>query len=459
MQKQHKSSKIQNTNETMKLFHELGEKIEKIWRDKNYDEEYFPAIAAQALKEANLPEKVSAWEIMEWTMNQTFLPEQRDLGGHFGDPPITLYNAPLFHIDVYFWLEGTTSIHQHSFCGAFQVLHGSSLHSSYDFECLEKINFYTEVGNIKLKFCELLKVGDVQEILPGRQYIHGLFHLEQPSATIVVRTYRTGLHLPQFDYRKPFLAVDPFFEEPTVTKKMQCISSIVRTKHPDTDQFIANWLKSADFFTSYVVLLNVQKYLRTDQFDKLFRLEMAQNRFAKFFEIIKNRHGQLADVLLKVIDHHSRIDDIVHQRSYVTDSEHRFFLALLMNVDEKEKIFNLIKQRFPESDPIDKILDWIFDLGQMRVLGTKFPNALNIPDFDDLDLLVMEGLLKEKSLPEIKESLLKDYGTESQNLEAISEKLTAKIEKLKQAAIFQPLMNTEKTENLKKLDKTREIAL
>jgi hypothetical protein len=103
------------------------------------------------LRAANLPAKVSAWDVIEWTMQETFLPEQRDLPGHFGDPPITLYNAPRFHIDVYFWLEGTTAIHQHSFCGAFQVLMGSSIHSRYEFERAEAVNTFTEIGNINLR--------------------------------------------------------------------------------------------------------------------------------------------------------------------------------------------------------------------------------------------------------------------------------------------------------------------
>ncbi len=49
----------------MKQFNQLGEKIEEIWRDKNYDEEIFPSIAKDALKEADLPEKITAWEVMD----------------------------------------------------------------------------------------------------------------------------------------------------------------------------------------------------------------------------------------------------------------------------------------------------------------------------------------------------------------------------------------------------------
>src|SRR5687767_12829572 len=148
----------------MEIFQNLGAKIEQLWRDKNYDESLFPQVAGKALREANVPEKVSGWEVIQWTMNQTYLPDQRDLHASFGDPPITLYNSPRFHIDVYFWLEGTTAVHQHAFCGAFQVLMGSSIHSWYDFDLQEKINLFTEIGNINLKTVDLLTVGDVQEI-------------------------------------------------------------------------------------------------------------------------------------------------------------------------------------------------------------------------------------------------------------------------------------------------------
>lgn len=420
----------------MQLFTELGQKIEKIWRDKNYDEELFPSIAAQCLKESDLPSKVSAWEVIEWTMGQIHLPTQRDLPGRFGDPPITLYNSPRFHIDVYYWLEGTTAIHQHAFCGAFQVLHGSSIHSWYEFETREKINFFTEVGDIKLKTCDLLQVGDVQTILAGKQYIHGLFHLDQPSATIVVRTHLSPLHQPQFSYYKPFLALDPFFEEANTIKKMQCLSMLVRAKHPDIDRYICEWLEIADFQTTYGLLRSAKNFLQGNQLHQLFNIDASQDRYEKLFEIAKKRHGELADVFPAILEFDDMINSIVNQRSFVTDPEHRFFLALLMNVDGKERIFSLIKSRFPESEPLDKILDWTYDLANTRVMGTNLPNALGVADFDDFDSLILENLLQNKSVEAMQNDLRKQYDAE--NIENINSKLTAKIEKLQTAPIFQP---------------------
>jgi len=84
------------------------------------------------------------------------LPRQRDLRASFADPPLTVFSGLRFHIDVYLWFEATTAIHQHGFCGAFQVLSGSSIHSWYTFESEKKINIFAETGHLGLKVCELL---------------------------------------------------------------------------------------------------------------------------------------------------------------------------------------------------------------------------------------------------------------------------------------------------------------
>lgn len=422
----------------MELFQKLGADIERLWREKNYDEELFPALAARALEEADLPRKVSAWEVIDWTLRETFLPEQRDLAGRFADPPITLYNSPRFHVDVYFWLEGTTAIHQHGFCGAFQVLHGSSLHSWYDFEVREKVNIFTEIGDIKLKACRLLQIGDVQEIWAGRKYIHGLFHLDQPSATIVVRTYRSPLAMPQYNYEKPHLAIDPFFEEPATIKKLQALTALIRSQHPETDARIAEWLENADFQTSFAILSKIKNYLGAGDIDRVFNLSGAQNRFEKFLEVARKRHGERADVFPKIFRHHDKLNQILRQRALVTDAEQRFFLALLLNVEGKERIFSLINERFPEADALEKVLDWTYDLAQTKVFGSNMPNALGVEDFDDMDLFVLESLLKNRTEAETLEALQTDYGTPATGETARN--LAAKAEKIRQAVIFEPLL-------------------
>src|SRR6185369_4025886 len=128
----------------MQAFTELGNEMEDRWRAMDYDETRFPELAAEALRRACLPEKVSAWDVLAWTLQQSEMPRQMDVHGRFGDPPVTVFVAPRFYIDVYFWFHGTTSMHQHGFCGAFQVLEGSSIHSWYEFETRDAVNSFVQ---------------------------------------------------------------------------------------------------------------------------------------------------------------------------------------------------------------------------------------------------------------------------------------------------------------------------
>lgn len=422
----------------MELFQRLGAEIEDLWREQNYNEDSFPDIAAGALARADMTSKVSAWEVIEWTLSQTELPRQKDPGANFGDPPITIFLAPRFYIDVYFWLNGTTAIHQHGFCGAFQVMLGSSIHSWYEFEPEERVNAFLETGEMRLKVCELLKVGDVQPIAAGRQYIHSLFHLDQPSATIVVRTDKSPLFLPQFSYHKPHIAIDPFYQHETTTKKLQSLGPLFQTDHPDTDRLISGVLENADFHTSFIVLSEVHNRIGGSLLGQLFNLDGPAARFQKFLDIAVRRHGAKAGRLAEVFAHRDRVNEIVRRRGYITDPEHRFFFALLLNVEGRDRILSLIRTRYPDVDPLDKVLDWVHALANTRVVGVTASNALGMENFDDIDLSILEGVLRGIPDDRMRETVESEYG----------EKLKAggvdqKLERIRGSVIFAPLLSDE----------------
>ena len=427
------------TIEAMELFNKVGKELEEAWRAKDYDEAIFPVMAAEALKNANLPSQVTPWEVIEWTLAQSELPRQKDVPGRFGEPPITLFVAPRFHIDVYFWFEGTTSIHQHGFCGAFQVLEGSSIHSWYEFERGDAVNSFCELGEMSLKLCELLEVGAVQEIRPGRQYIHSLFHLDHPSVTIVARTDKSPLFLPQYDYQKPSLAVDPFYEQESLIKKLQSVTALFRAQHPEADRLVSDLLDTADFHTTFLVLRTARSMLGANQLDQLFNLSTPKDRFAKLLQLACDRHGTRGETLLNVFKRMDRLDEIVRRRSFVTNSEHRFFLALLLNVDGKENIFSLVKQRYADDDPVEKILDWVLELSETRVMAANSSNALGIENFGPFDLFVLENLLRDRGLDEMKTAIKNDYPADQ--AEALVAAIPGKVEELYKAIIFQPLFD------------------
>jgi hypothetical protein len=415
----------------MQEFQELGEVIEKRWRHQNYSEQQFPQISADVLAEANLPSRVDPWDIIRWVHTSTTLPEQKDVPGRFGNPPITLFCGSRFHIDVYYWLDGTTSIHQHAFTGAFQVLLGSSIHSHYRFREDRILNEHFSVGELELQAVDLLQVNDIKQIKPGKQYIHSLFHLERPSATITIRTEHTPSAALQYEYRKPYFAVNPFFQNVSMMKKEQTISLLLGMKHKEADAMLSDLVTSSDFHTTYFILLEAAHHLRSNQLDELFGLSKGRERFNALLEKARSVHGELVDKFVSVLEEQDRQQDIINRRGTITGEEHRFFLALLLNVPSREKILELVKQRFPEVDPVEKILDWVEEMSQTRVLGSKEPNALGIEGFGDEHVLVLENQLRGKTPEQINHTTT--YDTRS-NLNLLAQQL-------QNAPLFKSLLN------------------
>jgi len=170
----------------MRAIQELGDSVARAWLAADYADEAFPEIASHALRESELL-RGSESQLSEWFLTDTCLPDQQFR--EFGQPALTLYRGHKFYIELLYWLDSTTAIHQHSFAGAFGVFKGSSLHTQYDFHCDRVLSSELIVGDLIFRSSNLLTQGDVREIHPGKEFIHSLFHLERPSITLVVRTH------------------------------------------------------------------------------------------------------------------------------------------------------------------------------------------------------------------------------------------------------------------------------
>ncbi len=75
----------------------------------------------------------------------------------------------------------------------------------------------------------------------------------------------------------------------------------------------------------------------------------------------------------------------------------------------RKQILNLVKQYFPQQDPVETVLDWVMDLSTTRVWGATEPNVLGIEGFDDEHLFVLQCLLKGLSPAQMQAALKKEY--------------------------------------------------
>jgi hypothetical protein len=384
-----------NTDQSSALegFRALGDEIEALWSRLDYAEDPFPALATQALQRHQLPDQVRLAQVLRATLTAPRLTTQRDPASRFGEPALTVYNGARFYIDVYAWFSGTTALHQHAFAGAFQVLDGSSIHGHYTFEVTREVNPHFRLGRLALHHCELLEVGAVRPIAAGSAYIHRLFHLDQPSATVVVRTVGSPQHQPQFSYHPPGVAVDHYFEDGTTTKKMQCLAALQRSHDPQAEAAACSWLANADLQSVFQILESVRRQLAHDGAGRAFGVR-DRGRFERLLDAARPRHGVAIDLFAAVFGEQERLDLLVGQRAGVTDRDLRFFLALLLNVEQRDALLSLVQLRFPGENPREKVLAWVGALARTRIFGAPTPNALGIAGFDDYDLLVLELLLE-----------------------------------------------------------------
>jgi hypothetical protein len=335
-----------------------------------------------------LHKEITPDDILEWVLWGAELPEQADPTAIFGEPPITLYRGRRFYIEALFWLDGTPAIHQHAFSGAFQVLQGSSLQTSFDFKVERRIGASMLTGQLVTGDIQLLRTGDVQPIYAGNRYIHSLFHLDRPSVTLVLRTIAEVDVRPQYSYARPSLAWDPFLLTPRTSRQIQAIALYRKIEDPKFEERTVRALNRLDSHSAYLVLSSCTL--------------MGETKLSRLLEQIRARHGALVDVWSDVFREGQRDNSIIAKRAKVHDPGQRFFLALMLNAPRRRDVLKLTAAYSPGLDPISSILQWLRQLAdvtlKVQVGGVPWePNLLGLPSFDEASAAKLATWLRSES--------------------------------------------------------------
>ncbi len=329
----------------MEVFADMGEQLEAAWQAVDFDERAFPDLAVRALTGFAVHEALGNRDILRWLTAARTLPVQDDPKALFGDLPVTLYHGRRFFIQALLWHDGTTSIHRHGFSGAFQVLAGTSLHTRHGFTPRRRVSSHFILGDLQLRACSLLGRGDVEPITTD--LAHALFHLDSPASTIVVRTYGEDDARPQYSYRAPGLAIDPFYGDPVASRQLQALRFV---RHVDEGEHLAlalGLLGHCDLHTCYLVLSEMAHGARS------------VGALVTPLAAARRRHGAVIDDLAAVLREEVREQRIVALRASITDPELRFFLALAASVRDPVRVATMIERRFPGVDPHARMAAWL----------------------------------------------------------------------------------------------------
>ena len=363
-------------------FEKLGRTVLERWRKQNFSLEAFPELARIAIDEAPPSKNVGLEEMIHEFLVNDEQPFQSQSG--FGQPELVAFNDPRFYIQILFWMEGTTEIHQHEFSGAFHVMQGSSVHSEFDFVGARSVTPHIRIGDLRMKQIELLESGRTVPITSGRECIHSLFHLDTPSVTVVVRTHHDPGTGPQYNYLPPHIAIDPIHTDALTMRRKQLLDVLETLDHPSYATRVREMVGSLDFERGFNTLLHAM--------DRLQVLDEWEPVLATF----QKRHGELAKGVPETLAESRRRDSISQMRYHIENPEHRFFLALLMNVQNRSDIHALITERFPDHSPIEMILGWAEELIEpadfgITILDAAFPESLGVAIEAQFELL-MEAL-------------------------------------------------------------------
>jgi hypothetical protein len=126
-----------------------------------------------------------------------------------------------------------------------------------------------------------------------------------------------------------------------------------RTDDPSYPELLVGMLEELDFERGFLVLQNGVGHLRNMGF------------WEEAWEIFAARHGRLADFVGPSLDEIIRRDALSALRRVVVDPDQRFFLALLLNIPEPDKLHKMLAQRYPKTSPAKLIRKFVREISDM----------------------------------------------------------------------------------------------
>jgi hypothetical protein len=303
-------------------------------------------------------------QIIDWLGRTQKLPAQYTK--EFGQPPINVYVAEDFYIQVLFWLDATTAIHEHSFAGAFGVLKGSSLHSRYEFTPRKELATGLRLGDVKFLSSELLQQGNVRPIQSGNRMIHSLFHLDEPSVSLVVRTMVIPGPEPQYSFIKPYIAFDPLYQEAAGVAKLRMLESLRRIDQTKMWRYSRDVVLNSDMWVLFQVLFAAQR----SSYD-------APEEWQALLEVCRQAYGhEVIDAMIVSVEQENMARRLMGLRSRVRDPAHRFLLGLLLNVPTRTCFLQLVSEKYGSGQPELLVTQWLTEMSGNRDLWARFAPEL-----------------------------------------------------------------------------------
>jgi hypothetical protein len=346
----------------MEFFDDLGARLSARWQRFGFDRDAFPSVAEDELHRRLPHEAVDSTEILRWLGRTAVLPYQQHFESSFGQPALTVFWHPRFYVTALFWATSTTAIHEHGFGGAFTVLEGASLQSTYRFEAAETLGERVLLGDLHLVGSTVLERGAVQRVEAGERFIHSAFHIGFPSVTILVRTHGGRVTRPQYQYLPPHLAIDAQHEDQLSTRRLQALGLLDTLDSPEYQPYACDAIRHGDLTTCCLVLRQAfsSRARRPEAFDAAAAAVRARCGEAR---VVK---------LVRVFEEAERNELVFAARTRITDPGLRLLLALLLKHADWPSVIDLVHRYTRVESPVEYVLDGLATFADAGILGFPY---------------------------------------------------------------------------------------
>jgi hypothetical protein len=320
---------------TLSLLYQVRDMVERAWQKAQFNHDVFADIAEAALIEADFPRSFRLdWdELTRWILQRGNVHAQNGRPT-FSDLPFAIaHGNGGFYVELLTWTNSTSSIHQHSFSGAFTVGHGSSIHSTFNIETLERVTENLQLVRGSLVNSERLEPGLVRRIEPAHKLSHSVFHLDEPTISIVVRTNNEPWHMPQLSLLPPSYTYSPAWamRDGQIEHLIRTFTLMHKVSAPNLLQIACDRFADLDFVRALHLFVETRSLWYGPPLDAIL---------ARF----KAAHGRLAEPLPKVIERFDFEGRIRRIRVIETDPHERFALAVLSVAHSRAQAREVLKQ-------------------------------------------------------------------------------------------------------------------
>lgn len=284
----------------MKIYetiHQAVIDIESVWKNENYSSEKYYKVAGPIINGIDLSELST----IENQSNLLHLPMVASIQSPntFSDLYIRVVNTQRSFVEILNWHGGHVNIHDHDFSAIQNQVFGRGLNIIYDFKDRVQKGAVT-FGESKVREAKIWYPGTQSVVRHGNIDPHSVFHIDNPSVSILFRTNPTARMGSQSNYFK-LLKGNYYVNNSNQRKKLTALALIYKQSTNSFNKVLEAFLGNQSLSESFFMLIKLGSYI-----------------------ISKETKPLLVDLSKKSKEWHDIIESVTHwaSRNYLTNEAH-----------------------------------------------------------------------------------------------------------------------------------------